>query len=289
MHARDQVQLAALLATHAPFQIRTMNQISPKGLEQYWTHSKSRLDRWGRLLKDHSESIKEAPTAQLPGHWDTIRPILEEILISDVLTRVWTALCIAFDRIHRGESSEATVRSVFIGHLEARNRALNLMVYGRGLDADLAVKLNRLRRRTERWTDMLLGYVSVATDVKNMGFDNERVQEFSRDIREQARDGSHSAGWPLLLSSALDAFRSSTIDAPAHPHLNQRITAAIMSCFGPELFDSTGVIRPLWELRISNYADDTQTMVEQLLSLESPEAAVPIELGSGPNAPPPRF
>lgn len=279
--------MAALLATHAPIQIRTMQQISAKGLEQYWTHSKARLDRWGRLLKDHSENIKEAPTAELPRHWNSIRPILEEILISDVLTRIWTSLCIAFDRIHRSDSAEATVRSVFIGHLEARNRALNLMVYGRGLDADMAVKLNRLRRRTERWTDMLLGYVAVATDVRNMGFDNERVQEFSRDIREQARDGSHSAGWPLLLSSALDAFRTSTIDTPAHPHLNKQITAAIMSCFGPELFDSTGVIRPLWELRISNYADDTQTMVEQLLSLESPDASLPTHLG--PDTPTPRF
>ncbi|TWT33284.1 hypothetical protein [Blastopirellula retiformator] len=287
MHSRDQVQLAALLATHAPIQIRSMKQISAKGLEQYWTNSKARLDRWGRLLKDHSESVKNATAADLPRHWETIRPVLEEILISDVLTRIWTSLCIAFDKIHRSETAEATVRSVFIGHLEARNRALNLMVYGRGLDADLAVKLNRLRRRTERWTDMLLGYVAVATDVRNMGFDNDRVQEFCRDIREQARAGSHSAGWPLLLSSALDAFRTSTIDSPAHPQFNQQIAAAIMSCFGPELFDSTGVIRPLWELRISNYADDTQTMVEQLLSLESPDAAVPIHLGS--DHPSPRF
>ncbi|PQO41389.1 hypothetical protein [Blastopirellula marina] len=287
MHSRDQVQLAALLATHAPVQIRAMKQISSKGLEQYWINSKARLDRWGRLLKEHSEVIKEAGAHRLNGHWDAIRPVLEEILISDVLTRVWTSLCIAFDRIHQSESAEATVRSVFIGHLEARNRALNLMVYGRGLDADLAVKLNRLRRRTERWTDMLLGYVAIATDVKNMGFDNDRVQEFTRDIREQARDGSHSAGWPLLLSSALDAFRTSTIDVPAHPHLNQQITSAIMACFGPELFDSTGVIRPLWELRISNYADDTQTMVEELLSLESPGEEVPIHLG--PQGPTPRF
>ncbi|MGY8771263.1 MAG: hypothetical protein ACKVH8_22850 [Pirellulales bacterium] len=278
MHVREQVQLAALLATHAPIQLRTMQQISSNGLEQYWTSSKCRLDRWGLQLKAHNSVIQSASADQLSEPWKSITPVLEEIMIGDILTRVWTSLCISFDHIHQTDSAEPVARSVYIGHLEARNRALNMMVYGRGLDAESAVKLNRLRRRTERWTDMLLGYIAVDSDIENLGHDPERVEEFSKDIREQKQNEFSDAAWPLLLSSALDAFGTTATNIVAHGDLNRKIAASIMSCFGPEMFDSTGVIRSLWEVRISNVADDAQGMVEQLLSFEDP-ASVQRDIG----------
>ena len=69
-----------------------------------------------------------------------------------------------------------------IGHLEARNRAMNIMVYGRGFSIEDGVMLNRLRRRMERWTDMLLGRIMLQHDISDLAFDAQRARDFATDL-----------------------------------------------------------------------------------------------------------
>ena len=52
--------------------------------------------------------------------------------------------------------------------------------------------------------------------------------------------------------------------------LNARIAAAVLSCFGAELFDSTGVFRSLWMLRLTNATADAEGMLEELLARDVP-------------------
>lgn len=272
MHAREHVQLAAYLAVHAPTYIRASPSLQPAGLERFWVASKCRLDRWGIRLKTHSQLVDGGKQSDLPRFWNAVRPVIEEILISDVLTRVWMSTCLAYDRIHRCNAAEPVVRSVFLGHMESRNRALNLLLHGRGLEAALMVPLNRLRRRAERWTDMLLGYIAAETDVNSFGYDQSRVREFATDIRDQRYRTTKGAAWALLLESALEAFGGEVCPEPANADLNRDIAQAVMASFGRELFDHTGLIRPMWESRIWNIADDAQSLVDQLLSYDDPRA-----------------
>ena len=52
MHARELIELAALVSAHGPVLVQSGERISSEGVEQYWTTSKVRLDRWGRSLKE---------------------------------------------------------------------------------------------------------------------------------------------------------------------------------------------------------------------------------------------
>ena len=47
--------------------------------------------------------------------------------------------------------------------------------------------------------------------------------------------------------------------------LNYQIAAAIMACFGPELFDSFGLLKSSWLHRMESMADDTISLVENLM------------------------
>jgi len=268
MHARELAQLATVVATHAPVLYRTNGKLSATSLDQYWTASKCRLDRWAKSLKTHSTVIEGASPRKQASHWATVRPFLEEILTSEVLTRVWTAVAIAYDQSRGTNEIEPVARSVMVGHLEARHRALTLMIFGQGVEANEAVMLNRLRRRTERWTDLLLSRIMIDYDVSELAFDRNRVHEFASDLRHEQRTGVAAHAWPLVIASLRAAFQKGISPIPACADLNDRIAGGILACFGPEMFDATGLPQSLWQIRLTNVTDDTAGMLEELLATE---------------------
>jgi predicted nucleic acid-binding protein len=269
MHARDLVELAALVSVHGPVLIESREPIPPAGIERYWTASKVRLDRWAAGLKRFVQAA-EADARRRQAHWPLFRGVLEEILSGEMLTRVWTAVLCAYDRRRHGDEAEPAARSVLIGHMEARHRVLTLMVRGPGIDAEAALGLNRIRRRTERWTDLLVGHLAGRYGVGEFAFDPPRAGDFAQDFRDRSRRRGGGQAWPLVLASVGTAFRRGLGPESPNAALNARIAAAILSCFPADLFDSTGLMRSLWLMRLRNVTEDAQVLIEDLLALEHP-------------------
>ena len=271
MHTRELIDLAAVVSIHGPVLIRDADTISANSIEDYWTASKCRLDRWGRTLKRLTVELAHAQPVSSCRASQQVRGVLEEILTGEVLTRVWTAVMCAYDR-HRGtDLMEPVARSILIGHLEARHRVLTLLVNGSGIDAEQAVKLNRLRQRTERWTDMLVGYLAGLHDISEFAIDPDRAEEFAEDLSYQSRLPGGRHAWPLIQASLRAGFSTGLSQASPNADLNQEIAAAILSCMPPELFDGTGLFRSVWMTRLTNVANDAQGMIDQLV--QSPEAS----------------
>ena len=240
MHARELVELASILSTQGPVLIRGTPQFSSHGVQQYWTASKCRLDSWARNLRSFTADAAQWDAAAAQRQWPLMRGTLEEVLTGEVLTRVWTAVLCLYDRQHSGSEFEPLARSVMIGHLEARHRVLMLLVRGPGGDAEGAVKLNHLRRRAERWTDLLVGYLTRYGDVAEFAADADRAIEFSQDLEFQTDQEGGRQSWPLLQASIRTAFQRGLAPVSPHEDLNAQIAAAILSCFPGDLFDSTG-------------------------------------------------
>lgn len=265
MHVREHVELAALLASRGPAELRKGIVLRAEGLERFWTASKCRLDRWGVRLKSHSQLVQSSPASELPRCWNAVEPVLQEILVGDALTRVWMSLVMLHDQIQGSMIAQPIARSVYLGHMESRNRALGFVLNGRGLPAEKMVALNRLRRQTERWTDMLLGYIAADSDIDQFGHDRARIRDFAMDIRDERRHLGTTREWHILLNSAQDAFRHDLIEQPANADLNRKIATAVMACLGRGFFDTAGLIKSLWEARLAHAMEDTQTLVDQLL------------------------
>jgi hypothetical protein len=277
MHSRELVELAAILSAQGPVLVRQTRGLPPKALQQYWTASKCRLDRWARNLKSFTSDTAGPPGSGKPtaarAQWPFMRSVLEEILTGEVLTRVWTAVLCLCDRRQGTQEAENIARSIMIGHLEARHRVLMLLVRGPGVDAEAAVKLNHLRRRTERWTDLLVGYLAGMGDVGEFAFDQDRARDFAQDLSEQGKlPGGHQA-WPLILASLRAGFQQGLAPASPNEDLNAAIASAILSCLNPDLFDATGLFRSLWLARLTSVANDVQGMIDNLLGPEQPARA----------------
>ncbi len=266
MNSRDLVELAALVAVHGPVLVRSPHNVPDASIEAYWVAAKCRLDRWARDLKRISQQAIDLDPLQRRRQWPRTRALLEEILTGEVLTRVWTAVMCAYDRRRDSVTTEPIVRSVMIGHLEARHRVLNLLVQGASIDSEEAVKLNRLRRRVERWTDMLIGYLSGLENVAEFAIDPDRAHDFAEDLSYQGRMAGGRHAWPLVAASLRAAFRQGPDSKTANADLNQRIASSIVACFPAELFDATGLFRSLWLTRLTHFTDDAEGMLDSLLA-----------------------
>jgi hypothetical protein len=280
MHARELVELAALVTVHGPVLVQNSGRISEQSIEQYWVASKSRLDRWGRALKGLSSHPGDVARHAAQREQPRLGGLIEEILAGEVLTRVWTAVMCAYDRRRGTEQVEPIVRSVLVGHLEARHRVLRLLVSGPHVDVELAVKLNRLRRSTERWTDTLIGYLTGLDDLSRFAVDPDRAEEFAEDLRYRSHLAGGRHAWPLMLASLRSAFRQGLAWQSPNVDLNARIATSILACFQPELFDAAGLFRSAWLMRVSSVADDAQGMIDDLLA--SDRAPLPSDADYAP-------
>jgi hypothetical protein len=265
MHARELVELAAIVSAHGPVLVRERGRIPDSCMEAYWVASKSRLDRWAHALRRFRAA--GGGSGRKPC-WPTVRGVIEEIITGEVLTRVWAAVTCAYDRRYGSDDMEPIARSVLIGHLEARHRVLTLLVHGPSIEAEHAVKLNRLRRRTERWTDLLIGYLMGLDDVSEFAIDPERARDFSEDLSCRCRLPGGRFAWPLMLASLRTGFVQGLGAVSPNGQYNAQIAVSILSAFPPDVFDSTGILRSLWLERLSHAAHDTQGMIDELLAMD---------------------
>ena len=264
MQARQLVEVAALLASHGPGLVEGPATVSPSALQQYWAASKCRCQRWLSAVKrlalpDAADSEHRAASAA------ELRPLLEEIFLAEMVLRVWTAVLVSYDRRRGICEAEPIAQNVLASHLEVRTRALVLLVHSPLLSAEEAVLLNRMRRRSERWTDLLLGHLDGKYRINHFGFDAARVEEFSTDLGCRPHAGPRRKAWNLTLAALKLAFQQGLADESPNPDANHDVSASILACFPADAFESTGILRSLWLVRLARTTDDAQGLIADLL------------------------
>jgi hypothetical protein len=236
--------------------------------EQYWTASKCRLERWFRLLKGLANAAEDPRLlASLP--WNRVRPVLEEILASELLTRSWTATAAAHDAARGDQDLEPVARNIYTSHLDARRRLLVLLSEGRVIELSHAQWLDHLRRRVERWGDMLLAHLAHLTDVAEFAFEPSRARDFAEDLDRDAVQAEQQFTCQLVVNSLRASFASGLADNSPNSDLNRRIGAALLPAIYTEFGESAGLMKSLWLERISRTASDTETMLDELMRLEA--------------------
>ncbi len=264
MHASELVELAAAVSAQGPALIQGDTAPSAAAIQQYWTGSKCRLDRWSRTLRQFKTESPGAGADCRGVRWPTMRAVFEEILTGEILTRVFAAVMCGYDRRHGNDVGEPAARSVLAGHLEARHRVLTILVRGPGLNAEQAMLLNRLRRRCERWSDMLLGYLATHVEVGDFAVDKQRAEDFSEDLRHQSNLTGGNGPWSLVRASMKMAFGRNLGSPAANADLNEKIARGVMGCFPSDQIDSIGMLRSLWMVRLCNAADDAQEILDEI-------------------------
>lgn len=282
MTVGELLELAGIITAHAPLLIDGKEPLSTQSLSLYWSASKCRQQRWARALKQAMETGQRGcdPPRTSSRHPrrdrradEATRDLIDEIFASEVLTRVFAAIVTLHERRRQTKDAEPIVRSVLLGHLESRRRALSLLASGLPVSTLSGPEINRRRRRAERWNDLFIGRLQTQGDVKEFAFEPETADQFAADFRDQGRRAD-GLGWTLLTASLRAASRGAfAICSGGNRDLHQQIGAAVLGCFGHDAFDALGLPRSLWAARMVHTADSAHGLVERFFAVGQPAAA----------------
>lgn len=270
MHACELVHVAGIIAYSGPLVIARAHLLPPAPLEQYWAVSKCRFENWNRTLKNYA-ALADQTRGTLHGDSAIgLRATLDEIFLSEMLTRVWTTLLVARDRRFRSGVDEPLARSVFQSQMEVRQRALKLLLHDCCLGTTAATSINRLRRRAERWSDVLVGGLQVGEQLTEFAVDEHRARDFAEALSDRRQQPGGRHAWRMTLISLRTAFAKGVCPLAANPDGNARVTASILGCLPGELFDATGPLQSLWMTRLAAVTSDTQGLISDWLNVSAP-------------------
>jgi hypothetical protein len=265
MHACELAELSSLIAMNGARFVRGHGRLSESGLRQYWTAAKRRFEQWMRAFRQDEKQTATA-AADPAKRVSRMSPLLDEIFTSELLTRVWTVLVCQYDRHTGHPGAVPMIWSVMQTHLDARHRALRLLCAVPEDERPVWAGVDRLRRRSEHWNDLLLTHLVPhgAAEADRLAFDVPRLHEFAQDLADLRRTPHGDRGWQLFQVSIKAAFASRTPVSP-NAEWNAQIAASIVACFPPEFFEATGALRSLWQERLRHTTADTLAMLDDLL------------------------
>ena len=188
---------------------------------------------------------------------------------------MWTAAIVAGGDRARAQDGEVVARSVYIGQLEMRNRVLKLLIECPAIAAGEAVELNRLRRRAELWTDLLLASMQPRHEVGEFAFEASRTAKFVADLPRRAARGPQPDAAALVEVMIRTTARHAFAAASPNGDLNARVAAAVLEAYPPEQFDSLGLLRSAWMVRLATTADEAERLTAELFHTPPSEAAPP--------------
>jgi hypothetical protein len=213
MHHRDTIQLAAFV-TSLSCEIDE-GAIAASSVDDYWLASQQRLEAWHEAL-----CIDEAPLVA----------VCEEVLATEVLTRVWAAILATHDG---GGQRDRLGRRVLDGHRRVRTRVLWQLLHRSAVSPHDALSLNRFASRVDGWGDRLVGHLATVADVARLAPNPERA---ARLAAGHAVPMSFSAPspWMLVEQSLRRSFRPCRCTASPNDALHDQVAASIQACLAAD-------------------------------------------------------
>ncbi len=286
MHSVLIADLAAMASQHGPAIVRGHEEVPPEAVVQYWSTSRSRMDLWHQALMRYRTAQRTGDSVAMRRWWHDHLVVMEEVLVTDMLTRVMAALALGLDESKENSDEVSPVtHCIYLSHLDASNRVHRMMIRSRGSSVQDAVRLNRLRRGVERWTDALIGRMSYQSPGKiQYAFDLSRAEKFATEARAYpcgpARD---TAAW-LMNAAMHDMLRRRTSPQAALPEANRAVATSVLMMMRPEHFDSVGVLKSLWMNRLTAGSARADRIIDELMAadIDKAETANGLEMVNEP-------
>ncbi len=245
MNVRQLAELAGLLSVHALQIVESSTKTSPKDLGDLREASRRRSEAW--VLRMNALTMGSPTWSALRGPGTDPRcPLIEEILVSEILARITVGVLTAKGH----QQGEALARraglELFNEHQEARQMALLYMLDMADAKIPAVQTLDRLRRMAERWTDILLGPLVCRFALKHLVFNLERSREYGQGILPYL---CTPAGSGLFAAGLTVAFPENVLGVPAHAGFHRDMASAVLRLVPSEVFETDGSLQPLRSVR----------------------------------------
>ena len=262
---RQIAETAAFASARSMLLIESSTPISDEQLHNYWKCCRGRLIDWLRNIDDLSSQAADRADGDHLVLWQSAVPILNEIFVSEILTRVWAATLTAMDMTRGSTQASPIARHTLTGHNEARNRALTLMVKGMDVPLGSLSQVDRLRRKAERWSDLLCGHLVLNFQLEEFAFEPDRAVEFGQSQMREILRATDEPVWEFVLTGIRLAFKTMPDETPPSDAWNRGIIRHVLGSFPPDCFDDFGQFKGLRRSRIERGSERSDRLAEALL------------------------
>lgn len=259
MHA---IELAKLATTFVQLAVpMTELRLAPRrsAVQDLWLTSRYRQENWLQCLARHRDAIVRPNTTRRMQLWREIMPVIQEVLLAEPLTRVIAYSASLWSSSGIDSDLAPMANSTLAAHIEARNRCLHLIVFGQGLTVDHAVKVNRLRRKLEGFTDRLLACLPPLDNPGLYAFEPHLMCRQQLQLRSLERQ---TGGLDLFAQVNCDHMWPGLLRdvecSSANARLNSQLSQHTLGLFPAGCFDSLGLTYSIAALRRRRHADDLQ-------------------------------
>ena len=244
MHAITLAELASTFVGVAATILKLRILPAQEAAQSLWTLHRSRCDEWNYRLASHRDAINHSGASARTKKWHEVMPVLQEILLTEPLTRTLACFAAQLEELHVSDEFAALFHSMLVSHIEARHRCLNLIVFGQGLSVESAVRLNRLRRNLESYSDQLLAVLPQSPSVEAYCFDAQVVLSRRHEVGQFV--DSPDAKWLQLHVQSLERQLWKNVQSDidwraANGRLNHRLSQCILALLPRQLFDGFGL------------------------------------------------
>jgi hypothetical protein len=246
MHAITLAELASTFVGVAATILKQQLLPAQEAAQAIWTIHRSRCDEWNYRLAAHREAMNRIGASARTKSWHEVMPVLQEILLTEPLTRSLACFASQLEELQLSDEFSPLLHSALVSHIEARHRCLNIIVFGQGLSVESSVRLNRLRRHLETYSDQLLAALPPTPTVEAYSFDARAILSTRFEISRttDSLDGKWLQLHMQSLERQLWQNLQSDIDwRAANGRLNHRLSQSVMALLPPQLFDGFGIPR----------------------------------------------
>lgn len=232
MNLRDMSEVAGLLALHGTRFVQAMEPVSNTDLYELQQLSRRRLRQWW----DAMAAISRGTGAN--RRMAALEALAQEILVAELLSRVaaaWLTACAAGR--HRAGVDRFT-RPIVTDQLQAKYVVLRAWIDG-APPLGASLRLNRLRRITERWSDFLLGHSALGDVAADFAVEPERMWEF----RDSAPAGDRDVCTHLSLLSLRHAVPDVEIPDPARADAHRAMMQLLVALLPAAAFHWDGRVK----------------------------------------------
>lgn len=242
MHAIDLAELASTFVRMAsPL---TNLRLPPRrsAAHELWLIARYRQENWLHDLARHRDAIARPGTSRRTRLWDEIIPVIQEVLLAEPLSRVVAYLASLWDNRSIDNELAPLALSTLAAHTEARNRCLHLIVFGQGLAVENAVKINRLRRILETYSDQLLNFLPALANPEQFAFEPQQLAQSQAKLRPVDRQPTWLNMQTISLAEHLWQSVHHNLDwRSASARLNYQLSQHTLGLLPATCFDSAGV------------------------------------------------
>lgn len=208
-------------------------------VQSFWSASRALQQRWLAELTGVDEKL-----ASGSADFETVTL---ELFLTELLTRVWATHWTILDRAHGQIDAERLLRNTLSGMGRVRREVLLLMVKNwQGPSAELVSRLDRFRRRCERWTDLLIAGPASVHGVWDFAVELERAQDFG--LESWSRSAGETSPASLLVSAGLRVMFGTPFPTKCCQHAAfARLMSAALSTLPAAAFHDDGTLKPAGE------------------------------------------